>query len=167
MTNDFIIVGRFGAPFGVKGEIKVISFCDPEASILEYDPWYVCIEDEWQEVDLASKRSSTNGVVVGITGIDDRDEIKALTNKEIAVGRGQLADTEDDEYYWSDLEGLAVKTNEGEYLGVVNRVMATGANDVIVVEGEKKHLIPFILDHFISKVDLNSRELIVNWDPEN
>jgi len=166
MAKDIVIVGRFGAPFGVKGEIKVISFCAPQTAILDYDPWYVCVNETWEALPIKTKRASHNGVLVSIEDIEDRDEIKRLTNKDIAVAREQLPDTEEDEFYWSDLEGLSVRTTGGLFLGKIDQVMATGANDILVVQGEKRHLIPFILDHFVSKVDLDSREVIVDWDPD-
>ena len=71
------------------------------------------------------------------------------------------------EYYWSDLEGLEVVTVEGIALGRVSHLVATGANDVLVVKDDKRErLIPFLLGQFVTEVDLEAARLTVDWDPE-
>ena len=71
-----------------------------------------------------------------------------------------------DEYYWADLCGLKVITRENIELGVVDHLLETGANDVLVVMGERERLIPFVLGQTVIKVDLESGHLIVDWDPD-
>ena len=71
------------------------------------------------------------------------------------------------EYYWSDLEGLEVVTVEGVALGRVSHLVATGANDVLIVKGaERERLIPFLVGQYVTKVDLDADRLTVDWDPE-
>lgn len=166
MSGNFVIIGRFGAPFGIKGEIKVNSFSDPIEAIIDYDPWYIETDEGWQELDLESCRHQGNFIIAKINDIDDRDEVRRYTNTHIAVGRAQLPDTEEDEYYWNDLQGLAVRTQHNEVLGTVKEVFSNGAHDILVIEGEKRHLIPFIWDHFIQTVSLEQGEIIVDWNPQ-
>ena len=73
---------------------------------------------------------------------------------------------DDDEYYWVDLEGMRVETLDGQALGTVSNLFATGANDVLVVEGERRRLIPFVLDDVVTRVDRDKRTISVDWDPE-
>ena len=83
---------------------------------------------------------------------------------EIGIRRDQLPAAAPGEYYWSDLQGLKVVTIEGELLGTVDHLIETGANDVLVVKGERERLIPFVLDQVIVNVDLDKREMQVDWD---
>jgi 16S rRNA processing protein RimM len=83
---------------------------------------------------------------------------------EIGIRRDQLPGTAPGEYYWRDLQGLTVVTIKGELLGTVDHLIETGANDVLVVKGERERLIPFVLDQVIVNVDLEKREIQIDWD---
>ena len=85
---------------------------------------------------------------------------------EIGIRRDQLPVTAPGEYYWHDLQGLTVVTVKGELLGTVGHLLETGANDVLVVNGERERLIPFVLDQVIVDVDLDKREIQVDWDKD-
>ena len=91
---------------------------------------------------------------------------KVTTDIEIAIRRDQLAQTGENEFYWSHLQGLAVVTQEKIELGVVSHLFETGSNDVLVVKGERERLIPFILDQVIKQVDLEEGRILVDWDPD-
>jgi len=80
------------------------------------------------------------------------------------VQRDQLPESKD-EYYWADLIGLEVVTTKDVNLGLVDSLMETGANDVLVVKGDSERLVPWIADEVIVKVDLESRIITVDWDP--
>jgi 16S rRNA processing protein RimM len=93
------------------------------------------------------------------------EEARAFTNVSIGVFRDQLPPLPNNEYYWSDLEGLTVVNLQGIELGTVAYLFETGANDVIVVQGTKEHLIPYVPGPIIKNVDLNKR-IEVDWDPD-
>ena len=80
--------------------------------------------------------------------------------------RAQLPPPGPGEYYWADLQGLQVVTLEGVELGTVSSVFATGANDVIVVRGERERLLPFVQGQVVMEVNLEQRLLRVDWDPD-
>ena len=84
----------------------------------------------------------------------------------IAVERDQLPETAPDEYYWTDLEGLSVVCQDGTELGRIDHLLETGANDVLVVQGERERLIPYIPGQVIRQVDLENGRMVVDWDPE-
>ena len=77
----------------------------------------------------------------------------------------ELPPLEDGDFYWAELEGLRVVTVEGAELGVVKRLMETGANDVLVVQGERERLIPYVAA-VVRNVDLDSRTIEVDWDKD-
>lgn len=167
MSNQKVIMGRFGSPHGVKGYIRIQSFTQPIENILSYESWLVKKNNQWVPVHFDHAEMHHKGIVAKIKGYADRESVKALTNCEIAVERHQMPDLTEGEYYWADLAGLEVYNCEQQHLGIVEYVVATGANDVLVVKNkDKTHLIPYLIDHYILKVDIENKKITVNWDPE-
>ncbi len=133
-------------------------------AILQYQPWL--LGEEKKPVRILDGRLQGKGLAVLLPGFDDREQAAALVGLQIFVRRDQLPATAKDEYYWSDLEGLEVKTTGGVVLGRVVRLMETGANDVLVVRGNREHLVPFVQGQYVTRVDLEGGEIEVDWDPE-
>jgi 16S rRNA processing protein RimM len=106
------------------------------------------------------------GLIVRLQHCDDRDLAQSLVGAEIAVRRSQLPQPAADEFYWTDLEGLRVETTEGVVLGLVHGLLATGANDVLVVRGERERLIPFVWDQVVRELDFAQGLMRVDWDPD-
>lgn len=119
-------------------------------------------ERGWRVMESQRHRK---GLIVRLQGCEDRDLAQALVGADIAVHRNQLPSPEPDEFYWADLEGLSVETTAGVPLGVVDHLLATGANDVLVVRGERERLIPFVWDRVIRELDFERARLCVDWDP--
>ena len=159
-----ITIGRFGAPYGVKGWVKVHSFTDPIDNIFTYQPWLAKLGKKWQEIKLTDFRKHNKGLIVAIAGCDNRDTTVLYRNATIAVKRAQLPSLNTGEYYWTDLKDLMVHTVTGDELGKVNYIFATGANDVLVVKGKREYLIPYLQDSVIKTIDLQSGKIIVDWD---
>jgi 16S rRNA processing protein RimM len=164
--DEMIILGRVSGLFGVKGWIKVYSHTSPRQGILGYKTWYLKQDGGWQRHALAAGQAQGKGVVAKLAGYDDRDQAAALIGIDIAVKREQLPKLAPGEYYWSDLEGLRVETVDGVDLGVVSHLFETGANDVLVVKGERERLIPYTRGEAIKEVDLQAGRIIVDWDPD-
>lgn len=172
MKDNFLIVGKIATAFGVKGWVKVVSFTDPVENIMSFTPWY--LEDSntkgkinWRIVEVEECRRHSDIFIAKLPESKDRDQALALKGKSIAILRSQLSSAEQNEFYWSDLEGLNVLNTEGVLLGTVSYLFATGANDVLVVKTEDKEIfIPFLLDQVIQKVDLVEKTIVVDWDFE-
>jgi len=133
-------------------------------AILQYQPWL--LGEDKKPVKIVDGRKQGKGVAALLPGFEDREQAAALVGVQIFVRREQLPATEKDEYYWSDLEGLEVKTTKGELLGRVEKLMETGANDVLVIRGDREHLVPFIQGQYVTAVDLEEGMIEVDWDPE-
>ena len=173
--SNLISVGRLTGVFGVKGWVKVKSSTQPEEKILEYSPWWLKTRHGVKAVEIDGYQHHSNGLVVHIKGVDDRDEAAAYTLVDVAVERGQLPELDEGDYYWHQLIGLRVIS---EYdgvvcdLGVVDKLLETGANDVLAVkpsEGsidDRERLVPYVPDVYVKAVDLESEEIRVEWDPE-
>jgi len=158
-------LGRVGGPYGVRGWVRVASATEPPEGILDYAPWHLEVRGAWQQREVEEGRLHGTGLVVRFAGCSDRDQAAALAGATIAVPRDALAPLDEDEYYWADLVGLEVVTTAGEPLGVIDHLLETGANDVLVVRGDRERLIPFTPGHAVVEVDLERRRLTVAWDP--
>lgn len=161
-----VVLGRISGLFGVRGWLKIFSDTVPREGIVEYNLWQVRVRDEWRSMQVEAGQRHGKNVVVKLAGVDDREAATSLMGAEIAVNRADLPTPAAGEYYWADLEGLAVRTESGIKLGTVDHLVATGANDVLVVKGERERLIPFIKEQVVKAVDLEQQVLVVDWDPE-
>jgi len=164
--SEMIVVGKIAGVFGVQGWCKVFSHTSPRENILQYSPWYLKRGGEWQLTKLTQGRKQGKSIVAQLEGIDDRDVAAALNGTEIAIKLSQLPELPKDEYYWSDLIGLEVETVTGVPFGKVTDMMATGANDVLIVKGDQERLIPFLQPDVVTEVDVKAGLIKVDWDPE-
>ncbi len=161
-----VLLGLVTGLYGVKGWIKVHSYTEPRANIVTFGRWTLCRGDGRLAVTVENGRPQGRTIVAKIKGIDDRDQARALIGSEIAVEREDLPPCEPGEYYWADLEGLDVLTEAGDELGKIDYLFSTGAHDVLVVEGARQRLIPFVKQTIVRKVDLDRGLVMVDWDPD-
>ncbi|MCU7802844.1 MAG: ribosome maturation factor RimM [Candidatus Thiodiazotropha sp. (ex Lucinoma borealis)] len=164
--DELIIMGRVSGLFGIRGWLKIYSHTSPRDGIVDYKTWYLKQGGNWKQYKLTAGHSQGKGVVAQLDGISDRDQAAELVDCEIAIQRTQLPELEPDEYYWTDLQGLRVVNIEGVELGVISHLFETGANDVMVVKGERERLIPYTTGEAVQSVDLDAGILLVDWDPE-
>ncbi|WP_018625497.1 ribosome maturation factor RimM [Kangiella aquimarina] len=161
-----LIVGKLNGASGIKGWVKVYSYTDPKENILNYSPWYLKLDGQWQQVSIINGREQGKTVVAQLEGCNDRNTAESYRGVEIAIEESQLPQLEEGEYYWRDLVGLTVVNMAGEELGTVKKMMETGANDVLVVKTASKEdlLIPYVPEYSVMKVDLDSKQITVDWE---
>ena len=164
--EGMLVLGRISGLYGVQGWVKIYSFTDPRENILHYGRWRLLRNGQWQTAKVVEGKRHGKGVIARLDLFDDRERAREYIGAEIAVPRDALPPLPFGEYYWADLEGLRVETVEGVDLGVVDHLMETGANDVLVVEGERTRLVPFVQGSVVTSVDLDSGVIRVDWDPE-
>lgn len=161
---EWVVVGRFGRPHGIKGLVTIISFTEPRDNLMQYKHWHARVDNQWQPIDLLHLEMNNKHILASVKGYQEREDVARLTNIDIAIDRTQLPALNPGEYYWHELEGMQVVTKQGDLLGTVIEIMATGANDVLVVVGEKRYLIPYLLDKVIININDSRREITVDWD---
>jgi len=162
-----VVVGEVVGVYGIKGWIRIRSFTDPVDRILQYGPWLIARPEKAAAPrPVRVGRRHGKGLIASLEGIDDRDTAAGLVGCEIRVDRSAFGEAERGRYFWSDLEGLAVETQCGTGLGKIDSLLETGANDVLVVTGERRRLIPFLPDEVVKSVDLDGGRVIVDWDPD-
>ena len=166
-TPDVVLIGRVVGLFGIKGWVKIHSYTRQREGILDYRHWKLKVGDEWREFEILEGRKQAGGIVVRLQGIEDRDGASSLIGSDIAIARSELPKPKRGEVYWADLEGLKVMNLEGVDLGTVSHLFETGggANDVMVVRGERERLIPYTAAT-IREVDLESGIVRVDWDKD-
>lgn len=162
--SERVIVGRIVGVYGIKGWLKVLSYTRPRENLFKYSPWRLPGEEGTRSFELRAGRRQGKGLIVSLAGIDNRDQASCLVNTDICIERGQLDEPQPGEYYWHDLLGAVVIDQHEKQLGRVTEILETGGNDVLVVEGDDRHLIPFVEPEYIAGVDIDRRIIRVDWD---
>ena len=158
-----VVLGRVVGPYGTRGWIRIRSSTDPPENILRYAPWQVERSGQWCRIDVAEERTAGIGVLVRLEGCHDRDRAGEYSGCDIAVERSRFPSLDDGEFYWTDLVGLRVVDTGGVEFGRIERMMDTGANDVMVVRGATERLIPFVTGAVVQSVDLDGGSIVVDW----
>lgn len=165
--GGLVTLGRVSGIFGVKGWVRVHSHTEPRERILDYRPWVLLAGGEQMPVELITGRQHGKAVVALLPDSTSPEQAARYVGAEIAVARECLPAATDESLLWADLEGLRVATTDGIDLGVVDHLLETGANDVLVVKGkERERLIPWLRDTVVTRVDLANGCLVVDWDPD-
>ncbi|WP_025769576.1 ribosome maturation factor RimM [Thioalkalivibrio sp. HK1] len=162
-SSSQVIVGRVGGAFGVRGWTRIHSATDPSGNILDYRPWQIERDGRWAEIDVADFEMQGAQVLVRFDGCLDREAACAFRGCALATDRSRLPEPEAGEFYWTDLIGLSVFDHEGVRLGEVERILETGANDVMVVVGERRRLIPFLFGDVVRSVEIDRARIVVDW----
>ena len=164
--QDLINIGKISGVFGVKGWLKITSYTQPKDNIIGYKTWSLIKGDQATSVKVIEGHAQGKGIIVRIEGITDRDQALALNAWDVYISREQLPKLEQGEYYWADLVGLDVENKEGIRLGKVDSLFETGANDVLLVKGERERAIPFLKGQTVQSIDLESGKIVVDWDAD-
>ncbi|MCK5812663.1 MAG: ribosome maturation factor RimM [Cocleimonas sp.] len=166
-SSDTIHLGEISGVFGVKGWVKVFSHTMPRENIVKYKMWKLLAgNNQYRSIKVLDGRRQGKVIVAQLESVTDPDQARQLIGTKIVIAREQLVKLNKGEYYWSDLEGLAVVTTTGIDLGKVAWLFETGNNDVLVVEGDRERYIPYIADEVVISINLEISQMVVDWDPE-
>ena len=170
-------VGTVGRAHGVRGWVRVRSDMDPPEDLLGHDTWLLERGGGWRPVVVRAARAHGNAFVAHLEGTEDRDAAAELAGTRVGLPRDALPALDDGQYYWVDLIGLDVLDEGGESLGVVRKMIETGANDVMVVGPGRpsesggartaERIIPFVTGDVVREVDLDSGRIRVSWSDED
>ncbi len=170
--EETIVVGRISGAYGIKGWVKVYSYTDPPEGIFDYSPWLLTRGNQTRILTIESGRPQGKGLVALPEGYTERNEAELLIGAEISVALEQLPNLTQGEYYWFQLQGLTVINTQDEVLGVIDHLLETGANDVMVIHpgadsvDDKKRLVPFVEEEIVKQVDLDRRLVVVSWEKD-
>jgi 16S rRNA processing protein RimM len=157
-----IELGSVGAPFGVRGWIKVRSYTDPPERIFEHRNLRVSHNGLVRSYVLEATGKSGGQLTAKLAGIADRDQAQALRGAAICVPRSELPARDEKEFYRADLLGCEVVNLAGERLGIVQHFLETPQQVLMVVKGEQEFWVPAVPQH-LRRIDLKSRRVTVDW----
>ncbi|MGF6861516.1 16S rRNA processing protein RimM [Rhodobacteraceae bacterium MBR-64] len=161
-SDDRVCVGAIAGAFGVRGEVRLKSFCaDPEA-IADYAPLWS--EDGARSFDVTLTRAIANGLAARLSGVTTKEQADALKGARLFAGRDRLPALGDDEFYHADLIGMVVLDTGGTVLGKVQAVLNHGAGDLLEVQApglKDTVLLPFTRAS-VPTVDLATRRIIAD-----
>ncbi|MGO4894050.1 ribosome maturation factor RimM [Flavobacterium sp. W21_SRS_FM6] len=171
-SSDTLVVGKIGAPYGVKGWVKITTYTHEQDGVFAYSPWLLGQGQELKEYVVDQWRTHNKGLVAKLVGVETRDDAESIKNLEISIKAQQLPQLADDDFYWRELVGMQVVTEQGYSLGVVKELFETGANDVMLIKanlndafGQKERMVPYLLDQVVKQVDREVKTIKVDWDP--
>ena len=163
-----IVLGQVLGPFGIKGWQRVRFFGERADNLSNHSRWWICptAESAWQEVEILGIRAPNphdQVLLAEWAGLQSREDAAVFKGWFVGLPRSALPQL-DQEYYWVDLIGLMVVNRQGEVLGSVLGLLATGVHDVLQVgqAGKAPNLIPFV-ELYIDHVDLQNRCIKVDW----
>ena len=154
--TEWATIGLIVAPFGIRGEIKVFSLSDIPDRFTQLKAIYLQRDNRHIAYTIKTVRPYKGDMVIlKLEGIDDANAVEDLRNLSIVIPMDELAKLPPDSYYLHDIIGLHVTTLNGQQLGAIVDVIATGSNDVYIVKSEegREVLIPAIKD-VVKQVDL-------------
>ena len=160
-----IYLGKITGVHGIKGWLKIQSLSSPPENILNYPLWIVNNQEQEDFYSVEQGRKHSNKIIVKLEKIDDRTKAESLINSKIKIRRSELPKLSNESHYWSDLEGLSVLNSEEKLIGIVDSLIETGANDVMVVNTtkDKRILIPFVMHEIIKEVSIELNYVKVDW----
>lgn len=159
---EWATIGKIVAPFGVRGEVKVLSLSDIPGRFMAFKDIY--LGSQHARYTIVAARPTRNEVyILKFSGIDDIDAAETLRNHDLSIPLDQLAELPPDSYYQHDILGLRVSTLHGHEVGSIVDIIATGSNDVYVIDAPsgKQILIPAIKE-VIRQVDLVRKVMYID-----
>lgn len=167
MEEALFTVGKIVNTHGIRGELKVVTQTDfpeirfkPKSRLVLQHP-----EQTRQTLDVVVESSKTHKqmYLVKLKQFDDINEVEQYKGWLLKVRKSDLAELEENEYYYYEIVGCAAVTEEGEELGVITEILQPGANDVWVVQRKqgKPLLLPYI-EQVIKHVDVAEKRVTVH-----
>ncbi len=162
MEKNLLPIGRVIKPHGIKGKMKVEYFGEDLHRFFFYRE--IFIEDEKgrpESYEILEASPHPPRLILRLKGIEKIEDAMPLTGKMILVEKEALSELEEGEYYWVDLLGIEVETQEGRRIGKVRKIFSTGAHDVYVVEGKRGEILLPAIEEVVQSIDLRKRVMKV------
>jgi len=161
-ASDLLTIGKITGTHGIRGMVKVYLYSGDDSTLRAADELILRRSDGRQQtISILGLQGHGRKTLLTLKGCGSINEALPLVGGELLVRRDQFPEPDEDEYYWADLIGLRVVTDDGADLGTLREIIETGSNDVYVVQGrEKEFLIP-ALDDVVRDIDLEAGTMTV------
>lgn len=163
-SPEKLLIGKINGFFNVNGWVKVFSYTNIKKNILKYQPWWYLVDNTWQKIIIINGREQGKTIVAQIKDIDNKDKAQKFLAVDLYIDKSQLPELQN-QIYWHELKGMSVVNLENIKFGIVDNIVATGANDVLVVKGHKERWIPY-LKPFLISVNREDKIITVDWDKD-
>ena len=160
-----VCVARIGAAHGVRGAVRLWTFTEDPLAVKDYGP--LMTKDGTRQFEVTHAREAKDHLVVTLKGVASRDDAERLNGLELYIPRDRLPDTDDGEYYHTDLIGLAAVTTTEQPLGKVIAIHNFGAGDIIEIAPQQgaTMLLPFT-NAVVPTVDLDGGRVVIDLPKE-
>jgi len=162
MEKNLFPIGRVVKPHGLKGKMKVEYFGDDLRRFFSYRQIFIQNETNGLEpYEILEVVAQPPRLILRLKDIEKIEETEPLIGKEIFVKKEALPELEEGEYYWADLLGMEVETQEGKRIGKVKEIFPTRAHDVYVVEGKRGEIFLPAIEGVIQSINIKERVMKV------
>jgi 16S rRNA processing protein RimM len=158
MSHRLIVIGRVSKPFGVKGEISIVTFTESFEAFENSE--FLVFGDDTKKV--RGLRIHKGQALAWLEGVNSPEESKELVGRLVKTDERNLPAKEEDEYYWFELLGMKVFAVDGRDLGEIVAITPTGANDVLHVQGEYGEALLPMIEDVVLEVNTETNIMIVD-----
>ncbi len=162
MKDDLFPIGRVARTHGVRGKIKIDYFGEDPSQFGLYREVFIRDRNGTpQAYEVLEVQSQPNHLILRLKKIETIEEAKRLIGREVLIAKKSLPKLPEGEYYWIEILGMEVETEQGKRLGRIEEILPTGANDVYVIRGGQKEIFLPAIESVIRSVDLEKRVMKV------
>ncbi len=162
-TDDFFAIGKIIGSHGVKGAVRVFSYCESD-DIFKKDSSIYIINDKVgiKPYKIINSNRYKNILRISFESVSDKNEALSLKDCILFKRKDELKKLENGTYYWFELVGMSAFKNNGDFLGRVETLLKTGGNDVMVIKNSDTEILLPIIENVVEDVDIEEKKIIVN-----
>ncbi len=160
--SQLLAIGKITGTHGIRGAVKIHLYSGDDSTLRAVSEFVLRRADRKEEVvTVVTIQGQGRKTFVNLKGYASIDAALPLVGGELLIPREQFPETDEGEYYWVDLIGLRVFTDDGNELGTLREIIETGSNDVYVVKGKGKEVLIPALDDVVGNIDLEAGTMTV------
>ena len=157
-----ILIAKIQAHQGLKGWLKIYSYSETSEKFSKYSYFFISNEENNYIQLKVEKIILDKNIKIKFENYNSREELEKYIGKYLYIENDQLDELEVNQFYWEELIGLEVYLENDDKIGVVSDIIETGSNDVLVIQGNKEYLIPYLYGESIKKISLKDKKIIIN-----
>lgn len=161
LDSKKILIAKIQAHQGLEGWLKAYSYSETKKKFSNYTSFFIKKDGNYIHLQV-EKVLVEKSVKIKFKGFDNREDTQDFIGKNLFIDSSQLEPLKNNEFYWKDLIGLNVHLENSNKIGIVSDIIETGSNDVLVVNGEKEFLIPYILGESIKDIKLEEKIIVID-----
>ncbi|WP_343152487.1 ribosome maturation factor RimM [Buchnera aphidicola] len=166
--ESFIVIGKIGAPYGIKGLIKIFSYTQKKEDIFNYLPWFIK-NKIFEKILITYQRKIKEKFLVKFKNFFYREQLKPLTNKKIWINKNQLPILKKNEYYWNQIVGLSVLNIKKKKIGTIIDLIDNKFYDILIIKNiltmpNNILYVPFIEKKIVKEVNIKKNYILIDWN---